>query len=157
MNKRMPFFSHNLNRILASERDDLDVEVDLVGLCQQVAAVFGEKASVARALLANVKGTMKLGTIGVHLLQILKHDSAVRDFVTTGHLAKLLSRLDVFRKTADYRIIGMWNPIFDEQSQLERAEYFRRGVSLEMDGDLLDSAEAQSLMKREAEILENFR
>jgi len=148
----MPFYSKSLNRLLSFSGDDLDCEIDLNALSKAVAESFANESEVARVFMANVSGCMKLGTLGVHLLQIIKHDSAVRDIQTTGHLAKFLSRLDIFAKTKDYRIIGMPNRLFDEISQLERTKYFERGASLEMDGDLLDSPEAQAMMDREAEL-----
>jgi len=151
----MAFLSQNLNHILDFGKD-LDAEIDLADLTCRVAEAFGKYAPLATALLGNVTGKMKLGTLGVHLQQILKHDSAVRDVLTTGHLAKFLSRLDIFERTNDYRIVAMFNPIFDVQSQLERAKYFERGNSLDMDGDLLDSPDARLLMSREEKILRDF-
>lgn len=149
----MPFASENLRKILNLDRD-LDEEVDLESLCHRLAESFGEDRELAKALLASVSGKMKLGSLGLHLLQVLKVDSAVRDISTTGHLAKFLSRLDIFRSTSDYRIVGMPNRLFDRRSQEERAKYFEHGASLELEADAFESPDAQAMLKRESEIFD---
>ena len=78
----------------------------------------------------------------------------MRDMLTTGHIAKLLSRWATFRSGHDYRVIGLSSVLFDPVSQTERIDYFARGASHDMDGDLLDSQEAQAMSKREADIIE---
>ena len=99
---------------------------------------------------------MKRGTLGLHLLEVLKTDSAVRDIHTTVHLAKFLSRLDTLRRTSDYRIVGMPNRLFDRRSQEERAKYFERGASLELESDAFESPEAQAMLNRESEIFDKY-
>lgn len=152
----MPFYSQNLRRILDADHDNLDQEVDLSDLAKNVAKNFGGKDQLAGALLENATGKMNLATMGIHLLEIIKHDSVVRDIQTTGHLAKLLSRLEVFRKTSDYRVVGMPNQLFDDMSQAERAIFFQRGNILEIDGELLDLPDVRATMEREAKIFQKF-
>lgn len=149
----MPFASEKLRKILNLDRD-VDEEVELESLCQRLAEDFGYDADLARALFAGVSGKMKRGTLDLHLLQVLKVDSAVRDISTTGHLAKFLSRLETFRRTGDYRIVGMPNRLFDRRSQEERAKYFERGASLELESDAFESPEAQAMLNRESEVFD---
>jgi hypothetical protein len=106
--------------------------------------------------LAGVTGQMKIGTIELHLLDVVKHDSVVRDIETTGHLAKLLSRIEIFRKTSDNRVFGLPNKLFDDLSQSERADFFARGNILEIDGELLDFPDVKSALHDEAKILQKF-
>jgi hypothetical protein len=152
----MPYHSENLQRLLDFGGSDLDRELDIAMLSEEVSEVFGSQRETVKALLANATGKIKLGTLGVHMLRVIKEDSAVRDIVTTGHLAKLLSRLPEFRKTSDYRLLGLPNPLFDRLSQIERTKYFEHGVSLELDADLFESMEAQQILTRESEILARF-
>lgn len=149
----MPFVSEDLKKLLNLE-DSLDEDVDLEMLSRRVAEDFGNDVELAKALLHHVAGRMKRGTLGLHLLEILKSDSAVRDIQTTGHLAKFLSRLDVFRRTSDYRIVGMPNRLFDRRSQEERTKYFERGASLELESDAFESEEAQAMLNRESGVLD---
>lgn len=151
----MPFVSENLKKILSLDRG-LDEEVDLERLCHRLGENFGDAADLAKALLPAVAGKMKRGTLGLHLLEVLKVDSAVRDIQTTGHLAKFLSRLDTFRRTSDSRIVGMPNRLFDRRSQEERAEYFERGASLELESDAFESPEAQAMLNRESEVFDKY-
>lgn len=149
----MPFVSENLKRLLNLQHS-LDEDVDLEMLSQRVAEDFGENAELAKALLPPLAGKMKRGTLGLHLLEVMKFDSAVRDILTTGHLAKFLSRLEEFRKTSDYRIVGMPNRLFDQRSQEERTKYFERGASLELESDVFESVEAQAMLNRESKVLD---
>lgn len=151
----MPFLSQNLAQVFKVYKE-LDEQVELTDLVKRVAESFGNKSTIARALLEKASGKILFGTLQVHLLQVLKVDSAVRDLLTTGHLAKFLARKDIFLKTMDYRIVGMPNRVFDEISQIERVKYFERGASLEFDADIYESAETQAMLKRELEIINNF-
>lgn len=151
----MPPVSKNLKNILELDRS-WDDEVDLEQLCHRLVENFGDDADLAKALLSAVAGKMKRGTLDLHLFQVMEVDSAVRDVGTTGHLAKFLSRLDTFRRTSDYRIVGMPNRLFDRRSQEERAEYFKRGASLELDSDAFESPEAQAMLNRESEIFDKY-
>lgn len=151
----MPFLSQSLQLILDFGRG-LDEDLDLGNLRRPVAEAFGAKAELAWALLQLATGRMKRGALGLHLLEVLKHDSAVRDIQTTGHLAKFLGRFEVFCETHDYRLVGMPNPLFDELSQRERNKYFEHGASLELDGDAFESPAAQEMIKRESAILKTF-
>jgi len=152
----MPFYSKNLKRILDVHNNALDQEIDLLDLAKRVADIFGNKSPLAKALLANATGQMKKITLELHLLDVLKHDSVVRDIETTGHLAKLLSRLDVFRKTSDSRVFGMPNALFDDISQAERVEFFERGSILEIDGELLDLPDVRAMTDRETKLVQEF-
>ncbi len=152
----MPFYSQNLKRILEVDHNNLDEEVNLSELAKSVAKIFGDKVPLATSLLANASGQMRRGTVDLHLIDTLNCDSVVRDILTTGHLAKLLSRLEVFRKTSDYRIVGMPNQLFDAISQAERAKFFERGNILEIDGELLDLPDVRAMMDREAKIFQKF-
>lgn len=151
----MPPVSKNLEKFLNPDFN-CDDEVDLEMLCCSVAEDFGKKAELARALIRPVTGKMKQGTLELHLLGVLKSDSAVRDVLTVGHLAKFLSRLDIFFRTSDYRIIGMPNRLFDRRSQEERTKYFEHGASLELEGDAFESPEAQAMLNRESEVFDKY-
>jgi hypothetical protein len=149
----MSFLSKNLDRLI-DMGGDLDQDLDLQQLCTNLIEIFGSNSAIARDFLVNTHGKIKRGALGLHLLQIIKCDSAVRDIQTTGHLAKFLSRFDVFRNRLDYRIVGLPHKLFDKQSQLERAIYFERGASLEFDGDLLSSPDVQTMNEREEHIFD---
>lgn len=151
----MPPVSKNLQKLL-NPHLNCDDEVDLETLCYGVAEDFGAEAELAHALIRPVAGKMKQGTLELHLLGVLKSDSAVRDVLTVGHLAKFLSRLDIFRRTSDYRIVGMPNRLFDRRSQEERAKYFERGASLELEGDAFESPETQAMLNRESEVFDKY-
>src|SRR5437762_2157553 len=114
-----------------------DASVDLRALADRLALTFAEGASTPAGLFPEVAGTMHQGTLSRHLFDAIVHDSVVRDILTTGHLGKLLSRLEVLKRTGDYRIVGLPNQLFDARSQAERAEFFGRGGFLIMDGNLL--------------------
>lgn len=148
--------SKNLVQILSLQEGNLDRKVDLKKLSERVAMSFGADSELAAALLKGVTGEMPMATLGTCLLNILAVDSAVRDIQTTGHLAKLLSRLDIFRKTSDYRIVGMPNQLFDAISQAERTNYFEGGNILALDGELFDLPDVRAMMDSEAKLLQKF-
>ena len=138
------------------DRNNLDEEVNLAELAKSVAKIFGDNAPLATSLFANANGQMSRGTVDLHLIDMLNCDSVVRDILTTGHLAKLLCRLEVFRKTSDYKIVGMPNQLFDAISQTERAKFFERGNILEIDGELLDLPDVRAMIDREAKLFQEF-
>jgi hypothetical protein len=126
-----------------------DEPLDLQALAGRAAEQFANKSPAAHVLLARVTGRMLPGTLCRHLFDCIAHDCAVRDVLTTGHLAKLLSRLDVLKETSNPRIVGLPHSLFDERSQAERAEYFRRGGVLWMDADLLQVNCVKQMLQRE--------
>ncbi len=152
----MPPLSATLKKIVGSDRDP-EEELDLEAVCDRVATVFSDHADLAMALFAGVSGRMKAGALGTHLLKLLEVDSAVRDVVTTGHLAKFLSRLEVFQRTSDYRIVGMPHLLFDPRSHEERAEYFKHGASLELESDAFEAAETQAMLDRENKLFAKYK
>ncbi len=152
----MPFVSETLDRIVNFSLE-LNSEIALSTLAERLIEVFGDRKDLAKALLGtNASEKMQIATLASHLGKVASSDSAVRDILTTGHLAKFLSRVDVFRKTSDYRIVGLSNQLFDELSQAERLKFFEKSASLDMDGDLLESVDAQAVLTRERSIFEKF-
>lgn len=152
----MPLYSQNLKILLRLEEDNFDSEIDMSQLAGEVATSFGDKARLARAFLANTNGRIKIGTVSLYLLDLLNYDSAVRDIQTSGHLAKLLSRFEVFRQIGDGRVLGMPHDLFDNISQAERADFFERGGILEIDGELLNNPKVRTMLDDEAQLLEQI-
>ena len=152
----MLFYSNKLKLILDVEHGSLDQQINLSDLAKRVADTFGDKSPLVMEFFANLTGQMQMGTVNLHLLDVAKHDSVVRDVETTGHLAKFLCRLDVFRKTSDSRIFGMPNRLFDRISLAEREEFFARGNILILDAELLLLPDLLSAIDREGEILKKF-
>jgi hypothetical protein len=140
--------SKNLGELLESYGDD--TPIDLRGLAQQVARQLESKSEVVVSLLNRVTGTMAPGTLFRYLVDGVAHDSAVRDVMTTGHLGKLLTRLDVLLKTSNPAIIGLPHKVFDAQSQLERAEFFAKGNILPIDAEILNENVVKEMLEREA-------
>jgi len=124
-------------------------EVDLAELAQEVVKCFGSSSAAVEVLLAHARGKIHQGTLSAHLYDTIANDSAVRDVLTTGHLAKLLARFDIFHKTTDPRILGFPNRCFDDRSQSERREYFERGNILIIDADSLDLDRIREVLSRE--------
>ena len=149
----MPFYSKNLNRILDASRDNLGEEVRLADLANDIINRYGDNTPMLAMLLAKVNGIAKRGEIDLILLEMIKHDSAVRDILTTGHLAKLISRLEYFHRTGDYRIIGMPNILFDHLSQTDRMLFFENGNILETEGELLNNPDVQIMLEQETKLL----
>ncbi len=147
--------SENLVRILGLKDPNLNSDVDLGSLNHKLSEVFRLPPGLTALIFQHSKGIMRKSTLGTHLLNIVSVDSVVRDIQTTGHLAKFISRLDVFQRNSSYEIIGMPNVLFDRFSQEERSNYFEAGGLLYIDGSLLDKSEVKVMMKREAEFLKH--
>jgi len=141
-------FSRNLGELLDKFQDD--TPIDLSALAKQLPNLFGENREAVTSLLSCVKGTMLPGTLHRHLSDSIVCDSVVRDVLTTGHLAKLLSRFDVLIELSNPVIIGLPNSLFDDQSQFERAEFFAAGNILPIDAEILDNSQVKQMLRREA-------
>jgi len=139
--------SKNLGALLDQYRDD--TPIDLRALADQVAGLFEKNMETVRSLLNRATGAMPPGTVCRHLFDGIVHDSVVRDVLTVGHLAKLLSRLDVLTKASNPMVVGLSNSIFDEQSQLERAEFFAAGNILPIDAEILANDAVKEMLGRE--------
>ena len=135
--------------------DTRDAETPFIldDLAQQLAEQFGQNSLTAKSLLSRATGNLLPGTLCRHLFDCIVHDSAVRDVLTTGHLAKLLSRFDILQRTSDPRVVGLTNPLFDERSQVERAEFFRSGNLLFLDASFLETKAVRELLDREEKLL----
>ena len=145
--------SPNLIDILGLQKGSAwDDEVDVQLICESLANHCGRDSPLARAHFRNRRGKVKIKELVSLVSGIVPHDSTVRDMLTTGHLAKLLSRWDVRERTGDYRILGLPNSLFDKLSWEERRAYFRVGVTHDFDGDLLDNREAQEMLERETNL-----
>ena len=138
--------SKNLGELLSRYQNS--DSVDLGALAHQVRKLFRNQ-EVARSLLCQVSGIMPLGTLFRHLSDAIAHDSVVRDVMTTGHLAKLLSRIDVLSKLANPVVVGLPNSTFDHQSQTERAAFFEAGNILPIDAEILDQNAVKEMLERE--------
>lgn len=139
--------SDNLSELLDSFQSD--VPINLRELADQVIKLFGNECEMAKELLSRATGSMRPSTIQQHLIDATSHDSAVRDVITVGHLAKLLSRVDIFAKSSRPEIIGLPNILFDQQSQIERAKYFALGNILPIDAKILEIEGAMEMLARE--------
>jgi len=65
-----------------------------------------------------------------HLHGVAENDSKVQDITTTGHLAKLIVRWDVWLKSQNYELLGMPNRKIDELSERDRIEFLKKSTSL---------------------------
>jgi hypothetical protein len=139
--------STNLNELL--DRYCGDASIDLQTLALEVARLSADQQH-AQSLLRRVTGTMHPGTLNRYLCDGIASDSVVRDILTTGHLGKLLSRLDLLLQLSNPTILGLPNSLFDAQSQSERAEFFRAGNILPIDGDILNQNAVKEMLEREA-------
>jgi len=77
-------------------------------------------------------------------------DSAVRDMVTCGHLAKLLARKDILDTTGNYNLVALPNRYFDLLSLSERQAYFDSGRTLHDISSATERKQAMRIMAREA-------
>lgn len=144
-------WSDKLAALMAAYQDD--TPVDLGQLSANVMVLFPNRPNLARSLLELCTGLMPPGTICRHLNDCIAHDSVVRDILTVGHLAKLLSRMNVLMQTSDSRIVGLPNSLFDARSVSERAEFFFHGNILPIDAEVLQIEGVAGMLKREHEIL----
>jgi hypothetical protein len=148
--------SKELSRIWLEARLHTGTEVDLQLLCRRVALEFEPDDEVARALLS-ANGSIRAVDIGVYLVDLVNYDAVVRDIMTTGHLAKLLCRLSVLKKTANIEIIGLRNKLFDQKSLKERADYFREGGGFDFSLRIVNSKEATEMLASEAGIIDRLK
>jgi hypothetical protein len=100
-------------------------EVDLQELCDFLARSFGNEQRIAARLL-QAGGVVRLQELVAWIVSTAQHDSAVRDMVTSGHLAKVLSRRRYCERSVDFNILGLPNRLFDERSTRERTEYLAK-------------------------------
>jgi hypothetical protein len=127
-------------------------EIDLIRLAQEVAVFFEKEEATAGALLIHCRGHIASATLIRYLHDCIVYDSVVRDFLTIGHLAKLLSRVDIFEQTSNPQIVGFPNKFFDKYSLQERAEFFARGGILFVEGELLRMPAVNEMLERENQL-----
>ena len=140
-------FSRNLGELIGKLEDDTPIALNV--LAEQLASLFPKNSETVRSLLLRVTGTMPPGTLIRHLSDGISYDSVVRDVMTTGHLGKFLSRLDVLAAVPNPAIIGLPNAVFDQQSQSERAEFFAAGNILPIDAEILENNVIEQMLQRE--------
>ena len=80
------------------------------------------------------------------LAEISSCDSTVRDMVTTGHLAKLVSRLSYYSPSDKPGLLGLPNRLFDQISLRERAS---RTANFPVSATLLSSPKAVQMLREE--------
>jgi hypothetical protein len=148
--------SEALAAILEAQSPDPRAVLHWGDLRSALATAFCEHTEAVSRLIAKREATLEYGKLMLSLIKLIKHDSAVRDVLTTGHLAKLLSRYDYLSKPEGYEIIGLLNPLFDKNSQLERAKYFDRNSSFGVSTRVLANQDAQQMIDNEKAILQNF-
>lgn len=135
-------------------KDPAKDELDLESLCSHLANSFEMNAPLARSLLV-ASGKMNIPALFLHIGKLIREDSAVRDVQTTGHLAKLLSRLYLVEKSDDYKIIGLPHRLFDQRSQNEREEYFRANHSLPASVSI-HASQAKSMLEWEHKLITKY-
>ena len=149
-------FSGRLNRLLGAREWKPDAEILLHDLRNGAAQEFGENRQCALALMNGADGMMQYGRLTLYLVKLVQHDSAVRDVITVGHLAKLLGRIDLLKQKLDYRTLAWPNPLFDSQSQKERDDYFSQNDGLPTSATLLEDPLLNELRARERATLIRF-
>jgi len=127
---------------------DDNATIDLSKLARQVAELF-EGKEAASSMLGTCAGNIRYETLSRYLFDCVVYDSVVRDILTTGHLAKLLSRLDILKQTSNLRIVGLPHSIFDQRSQMERSDYFGRNNILPIDANVLEVEGVRAMLERE--------
>ncbi len=148
--------SHRLNRVLSLWAGSPDEFLSSETLSKRVSWEFDECAECAAALLKDAQPTLRYGTLLLHLVRLADRDSVVRDVLTVGHIAKLLSRHKYFDREKDYALLGWPNRLFDSQSQKERREYFSQNTALPTSATLLTSPVLADLREAEEAILRRF-
>jgi hypothetical protein len=108
-------------------------------------------------LIGEVAICFRYGALLIHLLEIAKRDSVVRDIITVGHAAKLLSRISVLGNSNSYDIICWPHRLFDRISQNDRLQYFERERYFPMKAGLNTNPEISSLFNNEINILEKHK
>jgi hypothetical protein len=146
-------FSERLTEVLDLKRQRLSDQVDLKALGERVALLFGDDADTVKTLMAHLEGSKPLGALCTQLTEFIPNDSVVRDMCTAGHLAKLLTRLHVARQIQDHRVFGLPNGIFDSLSWQERTDYFKKGVTHDIDPEIFERPEVAEMLRREAAVL----
>jgi hypothetical protein len=131
-------------------------EISLDILREHAVAQFSSHRDCALELMGSDTSVIRYGTLMLHLIKTAECDSAVRDILTVGHLAKLLSRMRVLKAPGDYKIVGWPNRLFDRQSQQERLEYFERNVALPAIGLSMSSPALAVVRATEKEVLARF-
>jgi hypothetical protein len=132
------------------ESYDAVAPVDLRLLSSTTAEAFGDKAGLVKAALSHVSGTIHPGSLMRLIHDLIEHDSVVRDVLTTGHLAKLLCRLDIINKMSNPQIGGIPHCLFDDRSQFERDQYFKAHGILVVDAELFQLPEVKEMLRRES-------
>lgn len=141
--------SKNLGVLL--EQNQHLVEIEFKALASQTIIFFEQdEQQIIKPHLSRVSGSMPYGTLYRHLHDCVASDSVVRDVITIGHLAKILSRFDVLMETSDPRVIGLPHFIFDKRSQTERMEFFAGGKNiLPIDAGILNGEAVKAMLERE--------
>jgi len=146
-------FSRKLSRILNSHRQQGgDEELELGAIVQSVIESFAEDSRKAEAFLGRANGKASMRRLIHDITLLVPHDSVVRDLGTTGHLAKVLSRLDILERTKNYDLVGLPHRLFDALSQQERTAFIEENGSHPVDAKLLELSEAKDLVTRESKI-----
>ena len=128
-------------------------DVDLVSLCMQAARLFGPNSATASACFRHTSGSIHRASLVRILHDSLKFDSVVRDMLTSGHLCKLLARMEVFKAIANERIVGLPHRLFDARSQAERSRFFDRGGILVIEADILELPGVREMLNSESHLL----
>jgi hypothetical protein len=87
------------------------------------------------------------------MLKASELDNAVRDVLTTGHLAKLLTRYEVFKKHREYSLISLPHKVFDQIAVVERDELLSTSGTIIESREILDLVEVREMLERERRIL----
>jgi hypothetical protein len=145
--------STELGRLLQSAKKGPETVLSLPVLWDEVAGQFGNNRIRVLALISRGPNTIRYGELMFYLKKCIEHDSAVRDVLTTGHLAKVLSRGHLIKVKEHYYGFGLPNTVFDHQSQRERANYFRQNPSLPLSGRLMRDSAMKNILSLEKNIL----
>lgn len=127
---------------------DLDKQVELGAVCGLLVHSEAWPPTVRPEILT-AHGYMSNQDIVLLLRSVAERDSAVRDVLTLGHLAKVLSRLDKCNPLTDLALFALPNKAFDEMSQRERSAFFSAGKTLPIALTDHQAAKARSIMETE--------
>lgn len=145
-------YSHPLSLVFPPPNEaELEDELDLGTLCSLLVRSGVWPEAVPAEILGASGPISKLRLVSL-LHAVADRDSAVRDMLTLGHLAKILARVGFCDPSRDLALLAAPNRAFDDLSQAERSAFFRGGSVLPAALTEQEAARARTILEREARL-----
>ena len=119
--------SNRRKNLLRFQEADPEFLLNISEIRRLLADTFERHRECVLALTHSAPKVLKFGTLVLHLVNIARRDTVVRQLVTCGHLAKVISRFDYISSMSaieHYSMISCENKLFDAKSMEEFIAYF---------------------------------